>query len=123
MKLTLDYNVSNDFLDNVITSATESGVHGATYWLRVRAELKDGVRIDYDLKEGEEGDLKGRFTMRRRQVLIGIQRLLTNRAIDIGPGARGRLAGAVITDDSGEVDGPLADLIFQAAVFNDVIYG
>lgn len=124
MKLTLDYNVTNEFLDNVMGSATESGVHGVDGWMTVDRWLcRGGFHASYDRKEDPEGERKGKVTIRRRDVLAGIRRLLTNKAIDISPEARGRLAAAVIDDDTGEIDGPLADLIIQAAVFNDVIYG
>lgn len=129
MKIKLEYNLSADFLKSVLVSAFESGVHGVQSWGTATAVARTdksgnyiAVKLSYDLKEGNEGDRKGRCTVGLKAIAAGIVRLLDNK-IDMGSDLRGRLAVAVVTSDAGEIDGPLADCIVQAAIFGDVIYG
>lgn len=123
--LKLEYTLSKDFLRNVMTSAFESGVYGSSSWstvLEIRGNY-DAVHISYDRKTGQEGERKGRKWLDLDSLIEGIRRLLSSKRIDLGNSLRGRLAAAVVTQDAGEIDGPLADCVVQAAVFNDVIYG
>jgi hypothetical protein len=129
MHLKLEYSISRDFLRNIMISAFESGVHGTQSWATVlecrdtSSKGYDSVYMSYDRKTGAEGDRKGRRLLELDDLVEGIRRLLASKRIDLGSDLRGRIASAVNNDDSGEIDGPLADVIVQAAIFNDVIYG
>lgn len=129
MELKLRYTLPKDFLRNILISAFESGVHGSSSWataLEARdthTRGYDALYISYDRKNDIEGARKGRKLIKLEHVAEGIRRILANKRIDLNNHDRGRLAAAVVTLDSGEVDGPLADCVIQAAVFNNVIYG
>lgn len=128
--LKLEYSLSKAFLRNVMISAFESGVHGVHSWGSVIETLDvvpgegyDAVYMSYDRRTAAEGSRKGRKLLRLEHLIEGIRRLLASKRIELGSHLRGQLAAAVINDDAGEIDGPLADCIVQAAVFNKIIYG
>jgi hypothetical protein len=127
-KINLQYKLSDDFLKSVLVSALESGVHGVQSWATFK-KIEEGtpndysaVLLSYDKKNHAEGSRRGRVIIGLGRVAQGIERLL-QAPIGLGNELRGRLAVAVISHDAGHIDGPLADCIIQAAIFDDVIYG
>jgi hypothetical protein len=125
MNLELQYTLPKDFLRNILISAFESGVHGSHCWVDVvecrdtHAGGYDALYIKYDRKGGDEGSRKGRRVLDLEDVREGIRRLLASPKIKLHSSYRGRIAAAVVNQDSGEIDGELADYIVQAAVYND----
>lgn len=76
--------------------------------------------LRYDRPDDDEGTLKGRFTLDHDAVAEGIRRIVSG---EVKCGMRDDIAAAVAAQDAGCIDANLGDLIVQAAVFNEIVYG
>lgn len=128
MKISIEFDLPAQFLKNVMVSALESGQHGTSTWATC-VQISKGTGSDYsevilhyDLKDEAEGNRAGLHKMGLAEVAEGIKRALSH-GFELGSAVRGRIAQAVATYDSGEIDGPAADVIFQAAIYGEVVYG
>jgi len=124
-------NVTDDFLTYVLCTAVEGG---SNYWAAFKT-------LDRRTVEGSDIEWYSRVRVRDHEsdtepVIIGLGELHEGvRRVIAGdmnrkeshanchPRYGAALLEAVVTDDAGNVDVELADLILQAAVFGHVVYG
>jgi hypothetical protein len=130
--LTIKLTLNEQFLKDVLVTICETpGMYGIGSWGAVKRVTKGKpddyteVELEYDLKEKDEGNREGLFVMGLPQVAEGIRRILTTPRdkMALHPSNMGRVAAAVCSDDSGQIDGEAADWIAQAAIYNEVVYG
>ena len=137
IKLDLRLNLPADFLHSVFTTAVEGGV---TWWdvLNYKwatPEGKDELQEFFahvDVHEGAplpiatplDSDRPRRVYVRRSTILKGIQRVMDREGgIKIHETLRGEIAAAIVTGDAGQIDAEQADIILQAALFNEIVFG
>ena len=114
--------VTNNDIDDIVTTALEGGIN---YWAdqaetvgTLREEDKDlyisetisrGYTVE--IHDAEEGEV---YQLDLEKLLNGITYGVQNGFVEINNGG---------TIDTGDIDAIAADVIIQAALFGDVIYG
>lgn len=117
-----------EFLNDVLVAALEGGID---YWADISSyqfpseEHWQTKSVSALVRESEGDDgAPGRW----RNVTIstaaeGINLIMKRADIQVAPGVRKAIAGASVTNDAGDVDADLADVIIQVALLGEVRYG
>ncbi|MGN7104887.1 hypothetical protein ACTHR6_24965 [Ralstonia holmesii] len=132
MDINLKLEVSDQFLWDVLCTAVEGG---SNYWAQFKTlERYEGehgpeharVRVT---EYGDADSAVSRKEIGLTDLAEGMRRIMT-RTMDkpedhanVHSSHSGALLVAVVEDDAGQVDGELADLILQAAMFGHIVYG
>lgn len=121
--------VSRKDVADILCTAFEGG---STYWLRRVDEVRlvgaegayksdvpscgGALRLRFDDPKQEEGNGKGRFTLRLDDVLRGI-------GLAMGPWRENGSGYSLAQICGDEADAETADVVLQMAVFGEVIFG
>lgn len=113
--------VKEQFLKDVLTTAVEGGIN---YWAAcseiVRAEDLSVVQVELTPAEGPDDFKKATVTI--DTVALGIQRVLSY-GFKVSPGIVKDIMEALHTDDAGCIDAMDADVIIQAGLLGEIVYG
>lgn len=110
--------VSPQFTSDVVTTAVEGGIY---YWAEVTHYRWLDVPHAYATVT-ERDEPKRTAVLNRETIMAGIVRVL-DPAFSVREDLRGILARALALDDAGDVDVEIADVIVQAAVLGEIVYG
>ena len=112
-----------EFLSDIITTAVEGGIN---YWARV-LEYKFGF---VGLSSGDGSayarilDAEGEeHIVTLDKIASALNKIVKNEVPGLASDYVKMIAGANFTNDAGDLDAELCDVIFQVAIFGDVIYG
>jgi hypothetical protein len=115
--------VSEQFASDVIITAIEGGIG---YWANVLEYRHTPEPATAKIREQEATDPKDNVpkeaTLNREFIQKGIDALASG-AIKVNPRLLGNILVGAVTDDAGEVDSDGADVIVQAALFGELVYG
>ena len=100
--------ITNEMVESIIDCAN----YGTDYWARDLKHNGNNVRV---LPHDEDTYSEG-------EIVEGIQRAL-NPNFKINPQLRGEIYNAIVSNDPGAIDPDCADVIIQAAVFGEIVYG
>lgn len=131
-RVSVEVELSPQFLADVLTTAVEGGI---TYWATLaqvyRAKDGDPLPLDdlsvygVDVHEEDDGGHVHR-AVTLDTVHTGIHRIVSG-SVEIAPSLRHVIAGAVLGygegPDAGDIDADAADVIVQAGLFGEVVYG
>lgn len=136
--MAISITLTDEFLSDIIINASETAYGWFAFRIGKRKwRLKDGTDADndagvgadaiclsaplyFDRRDGYEGNMKGRFTLNLNSVLIGLERIISGKT---PCGMQGEIAAAAAHQDAGALDSNLCDLIVQAAIFGEIVYG
>lgn len=131
----LEFQVSEEFLNDVFTTAIEGG---SNYWCRIKGKLikpnpEDACTWYYDsayIEEfGDEEEAQSSKTILPSMLRKGIKIILTRAFGTSDPSAHchinysKELYAAVAENDTARIDADLADLILQCTYFGHIVYG
>ena|SRR3990167_3887069 len=126
-RITLDFDLEEQFLKDVLVTICEGGLCSWAHCERVWDQTGEGLdrsytkaRIRYDHQDQPEGSRTESFTMTLDAVAQGFRNLL---APDFKIGDRIPIIAAIMEDDAGQIDANAADCIAQAVIFGELIYG
>lgn len=121
--------VADAMCASVLCTAFESGQCGMGYWACAEDivhgsadPLADDYYKEIVISDDEGDDPDWRFTLDYAAIRNGIERVLSP-GFSVNPTVRGYVMRAVCEDDAGHIDGDAADVIVQAACFNEIVYG
>lgn len=117
--------VSEQFASDVIVTAIEAGhTYGIGYWARTLEYHNNPEPAWARIEEYDEVTGKGlkQAKLDRDAIQRGIDSLAT-RKVEVNKQTLGCILAAVASDDTTDIDGPTADVIVQAAVLGDIVYG
>lgn len=112
-----------EFLDDIIITAIEGGIG---YWSVCHKYEWDGkpevtaVIQEFDESDGEVTGPK--ITLNRDLIIKGINKVLAGES-GVADRMVKLIAGANATNDGGDIDADGADVIVQAAIFGELVYG
>lgn len=128
--------VSDEFLTDCVVTAVEGGIN---YWATVREYDHSGLsfrgsetdveRVYAYVSENESEEFGVGFLAKNllntEAILRGLRRIVGQTDDDPYTGNEVRLLilGAIMRDDAGEIDAPVADVIAQVALLGEVRYG
>jgi hypothetical protein len=124
MKINFNLDVSDEFLHDIFITANESGY--SDYWAITGLIRYNRLHV---AEYGDSVEMVSEKTITFPMLRQGIKRVLTRQMNNPAPYANihsrysGRLLAALLEQDSGQVDGELADIILQAAYFGHIVYG
>lgn len=128
-KITVQTYVADSVLASVLTTALDPGYGGSLYWAearRYRDHKFDGDSIGFWIKaevRDVEAGSKAWRTVNLDTVAKGIERVLGG-GIKLAPEYLAQVSALLGPDaDGGEVDALGADVILQAGLLGDVVYG
>ena len=124
----------SEFLNDIVTTAVEGGTG---YWAYTSGyKWGDGqptVATLTEIEAGMPGETKPRtMVLDADAVARGIGRIVKRTMPVVGmngnpgglhPSYVKLIAGASAINDGGDIDAELADIIAQAAMFNEIVYG
>ncbi len=125
MKINLDIEVSEQFAADVLTVAVDGGI---AYWARLGHVVRDGkgfVGLGTAIIEQEasgEDDSAKSAVMSSEAIIEGIKTVL-KPTFQVRDDIRSAIFRGVLSGDAGEIDAEAADVIIQAAMFGDIVYG
>ena len=102
----------NQFLDDIIEGAN----YGCAYW--ARGEIIDGIQYIWDFEEPEE-----RHALTREVVEKGIHILLDEANSKLNTQIRKNIWCGNIDNDACDIDAECCDVIVQAGIFGEIIFG
>lgn len=104
-----------------VEAVIEVGGMVIAYWASSMVTYSDGVGITWREDPDDPGSKLESKTITWEQIARGLME------IAFGRGARSDLVEharrAVIDDDAGEIDGEIADVAIQYALFDEIVYG
>lgn len=118
--VTVTFQVTDQLCGDMLTTCVEGG---SSYWLAC-----DNYERDADMNvtkvagcRGTEDD--GRFGDATLETMrVGIQRILAG-SVNVRDDVRGNVLDAVVDEDSTAWDAETADLVLQAGLLNEIVYG
>lgn len=123
LTLTMKYPVSDQLLSDILTTAIEGGVN---YWLLSAHSVKRTEQGDplvvvgpLDITEDEPLAKDIDFDTLQRGIRLVMQADVVPRRDDI----RSALLRALVSEDAGGIDAEAADIIVQAGLFGELVYG
>jgi len=137
IKLELRLSLPDDFLHSIFVTAMEGGVTWweVLNWKWATPDGKDELREFFAQVEVREDaptptlpivfpDHPRRVYVHHRTILKGLQRVMDREgSIKIHETLRGEIAASIVTGDAGQIDAEQADIILQAALFNEIVFG
>lgn len=119
--ISLNLPVDEQFLKDVLTTAVEGGID---YWAACSnlTRSEDLSVVQVELTPAEEPDEFEKATVTIDTVALGIQRVLSY-GFNVSPGNVKHIMEAIHTDDAGCIDAMDADVIIQAGVLGEIVYG
>ena len=103
-----------------VEAIVEVGGYSIAYWAQAMVEADDGIGVAWYEEEGNPDTLT-RKNATWEQLARGLME------VAFGRGARSDLVEharrAVINDDAGEIDGEIADVAIQYALFDEIVFG
>jgi hypothetical protein len=119
----VDVPVKEEFILDVLVTACEGGI---TYWVEKARNIERGGRDGLDYLSLEvspvETDTPEWRLISATTVLQGLTRILTGE-VKVREDIAASVRNAVFNDDAGEIDSDGADVIVQAGLFNEIVYG
>lgn len=132
-RITVTLDVKDQFLRDVLCTAVEGG---SNYWAHFRSvkRFKGEYGLEWEVVTVYEvGDSDASHTAKHvvglPELREGVRRVIMGDMTDKAshanchPSNGATLLQAVVTDDAGNVDADLADLVLQAACFGHIVYG
>lgn len=133
-EITIKATITDQFCRDVLCTAIEGG---SNYWasFKVLKRIKGQYCEEYEIVRVMEMDVDGsggeiaRFTVDPQTIREGIARLVNGgmhdgrHSSDAHPDYRADVMRAVMSDDAGQIDANLADLILQASALSCIRYG
>lgn len=123
--ITITFNVSPMFLADVLVSAIEGGIG---YWSQTLVyKWEDLQPVDFHATilvpdDADPDNDPHQYVITPRKLLEGIQRVLAP-GFQVNPQIRNAILQSVREDDAGNIDADAADVIVQAALFSEIVYG
>ena len=106
------------FLEDVMTTAIEGGIN---YWAQV--SKVDAPKGYVWIREREDsGEPLGRMPFSVLDIELGITRVGMSD-FQVGKDIRGWILTGSAENDAGDIDVDAADVIVQAAIFEEIVYG
>lgn len=106
--------------EDLVEAVVEVGGMVIAYWAQAMVEADDGIAIAWYEEEGNPDTLT-----RKNATWQALARGLAE--IAFGKGARRDLVEharrAIFEKDAGEIDGEIADVAIQYALFDEIVYG
>ena len=126
--ITVNIPCETQFRRDILTTAVEGGIH---YWINEDAVNEEGVSTCEVARASDlsvtcvSWEAEGAyFAVNDIHILDALQRIVRGDKIKyLGTSSRNEITSAVQTQDAGEIDADLADVIFQIAAFGEVVYG
>lgn len=106
------------FLKDIVVGFTEDGGYNA--WRRVKPGTYDPAQGRVVIFDIEEDGVEHEVTI--ETVAHGLAKLKEN-SFALNRGLKIAILGAAEVNDAGEIDCELADIIVQAGIFEEVVYG
>lgn len=103
----------NQFLDDVI----EGAIYGCAYWARGKVN-EDGEQIIWDFEEPDET-----FVLNRETIERGIRKVVDDPDFKVADIIRNYVQSGDEYNDATNVDAECADVIVQAALFDQIVFG
>jgi hypothetical protein len=121
VKITVEVEVSEEFLLDIICTAAEGGIN---YWAVEARNVKRGGRdgLDYLSFEVRPEEEKTWHLVNPAIIGQGIQLILSGK-VKISSQIAGWIQQGVTEQDAGIIDADCADCIVQAGVFGEIVYG
>lgn len=120
---TISKTAREQFLDDVTTTAIEGGIG---YWSVCHKYEWDGkpevTAVIQELDEWQNKAFGPLITVNRKLINKGIKTIMDGEA-GISDRVIKEIAGANATNDGCDIDADAADVIVQAAVFGEIVYG
>lgn len=137
MPVTLSLTISRQFLKDVLCTAAQGG---SNYWAQFEKAIYERGEhypeyvavVVVECCDEEETPESPRYPVGLGALASGMVRLIQGGMHDEGqhpgtgdcaPSYRAELLHAILTDDAGQVDANLADLVLQAATLKCIRYG
>lgn len=131
MPHTLAVNIvlTEEFLSDILVTAFDAHYGGCWYWAAPAPPPSPGwetgdtfwhavnIEIRYEDPGPKFAHVPFPYRVTHDTVRKGLQWILDH------PTRQDRLVGAILAQDAGELDAPDCDLIVQAGIFGDVVYG
>ena len=112
--------VTQEFANDVITTAVEGGIG---YWARISEyHWRNGIPTTAMIEPLDPMDQWPLAQLDRVLVQKGIDALAEGN-IKVAPDILGAILVSVVRPDDYDIDATAADVIVQAGLFNDIIYG
>lgn len=113
-----------EFLADIIVAAVEGGTG---YWAQVSAYKHSGSvdevhAVLHETKDDESGYKEKGMRLDAGAVERGID-LISRGKIDVSAPTHDAICGASMRGDAGSIDSDLADIIAQAALLGEIVYG
>lgn len=112
-----------EFLDDVTITAIEGGI---SYWSTCHSykwmDQPEVVAVIQEWDEYEDKAIGDRITVNRDLIRKGIKAIMDGEA-GVSDRMTKIIAGANATNDGCDIDADAADVIIQAAVFGEIVYG
>lgn len=120
-KISVEFEVKDKLCLDLLTTAVEGG---SAYWLACRSYTRDtDLNVTKIVGCFDREDASTQFddvdidTMRS-----GIERILSGK-VAVREDVRGTVLAAVLDDDNSNWDSETADLVLQAGLHNEIVYG
>ena len=114
-RITLHVEVTDEFCDDVRSTAVEGGIN---YWA-MPIKPKDNLWAEQDPSTGNE---RKHFELTYDMIRFGLRKVLGGN-LQLNSQIRADIFQAVVENDAGNIDATGADVIIQAAVFSEIVYG
>lgn len=123
-KFTIEHEVSDEFLADILITAVEGGIN---YWAQVESYTHsrgpEYTRAMLTPADGEAGGWPAKHVvLDTTVVLTGLQRVLGHK-VGCGEEVMNWIVSGSLNDDAGEIDADAADVIVQAGIFGELVYG
>jgi hypothetical protein len=112
MQVTIQVDISNQFIDDLIDTAGMS----IGYW--ASEATQDDEQETYTVTEQESGD---EFVITYRRIAKSLEDLIAGKG-KIAKEILSNLRTAVMEDDASYVDSEVADSVIQYAIFGEIVY-
>lgn len=118
-KLHVEVELDDEFLKDVLITALEGGIG---YWSACSEYKPDaGYAVIHELNDDETAYDGPPVVVNIETILLGIKRILERPMV--GKPHHEWISNGVRNNDAGDIDSECADLIVQAALFDEVRYG
>lgn len=112
-----------EFLDDIIITAIEGGIG---YWSVCHSyKWENQPEVTAVIQEFDEWDnepIGDKITVNRDLIRKGLKEIIAGES-NCHPNGVKVIAGATATNDGGEIDADLADVIVQVGCFGNIVYG
>ena len=123
--VSLQHELSTEFLSDVLIAAFDGGYGGSNYWLKSFDHLRkseDGEQwLEVVVTPEDYDDPDAPRSITHGDLARGIQTILDTRRTDWF--IFEYVNAAVTEDDAGHIDAEAADVIVQYATFSEIVYG